>query len=215
MKLEIWSDVMCPFCYIGKRHLELALAQFEHRDAVEISWHSFQLDPHLQASPGTSVIAYLAARKGQSLAWAEQAHAHVTAMAREVGLDYRFDKAVVANSWDAHRILQLARTVGKDAIAEERLFRAYFTEGKDIADPVVLRVLGEEMGLDPVEVAAVLASERFADAVRADIALAQELGATGVPFFVWDRRIGVMGAQPPAALLQAMQRAYATTITAR
>lgn len=209
MKVEIWSDVMCPFCYIGKRNFEAALAQFEHRDAVEVSWHSFQLDPNLRAPKGTSVYAYLAERKGQTLAWSEQMHAQVVESARAVGLDYRFDKAVIANSFDAHRLLQLAKTVGRDDQAEERLFRAYFTEGEDIADHATLQRLGTEIGLEASQVGEVLEGNLFATAVQEDGALAHALGATGVPFFVFDRRYGVMGAQPPATMLRALQNAFA------
>lgn len=209
MKVEIWSDVMCPFCYIGKRKFEAALAQFAGRADVVVSWRSYQLDPHLRSMPGQNVIAYLAERKGQSLAWSQQAHAQVTAMAQAVGLDYRFDKAVVANSFDAHRLVHLAKAQGLDDLAEERIFKAYFTEGADVADHDTLTRLGVEIGLQEAAVRAMLASDDFAQAVRDDCALAAELGTSGVPFFVMDRKYGVTGAQEPATFLQVLEKAYA------
>lgn len=207
MKIEIWSDVMCPFCYIGKRKLEQALAKWDGAGQVEISWRSFLLDPDLQPRPGLGVVAYLAERKGQSMAWSEQAHAQVTAMAQRVGLTYNFDKAVVANSFDAHQVLQLAKVHGRDGEMEERLFSAYFTEGADIGDHGTLLRLAEEVGLGRAEAQEALSSGRYAEQVRMDHALAGELGARGVPFFVIDQRYGIMGAQEPEAFLQVFEKA--------
>jgi predicted DsbA family dithiol-disulfide isomerase len=215
MKVEIWSDIMCPFCYIGKRKFEAALAQFAGRADVELSWRSFQLDPNMTSMPGRNVMEYLAERKGQSMDWSRQAHAHVTAMAQAVGLDYRFDKAVVANSFDAHRLIHLAKASGLDDVAEERIFKAYFTEGADFADHEVLTRLGVEIGLPEEAVRAVLASDVYAQAVREDCATAAELGANGVPFFVLDRKYGVSGAQEPATFLQVLEKAHAGWLAAR
>jgi predicted DsbA family dithiol-disulfide isomerase len=209
MKVEIWSDIMCPFCYIGKRKFEAALAQFANRDEIELSWRSYQLDPTLVSMPGTNAIQYLADRKGQSLAWSQQAHAHVTQAAAAVGLDYRFDKAVVANSMDAHRLIHLAKAHGLDDVAEERIFKAYFTEGLDIADLETLVQLGVEIGLGASAVREMLQSQALTQAVRDDCALAAELGTSGVPFFVLDRKYGVTGAQEPATFLQALEKAHA------
>ncbi len=206
MKVEIWSDIMCPFCYIGKRKFEMALSQFAGRDAVEVSWRSFQLDPDLDVPAGTSIYAYLAERKGQSVAWARQVSAQVTQMAAAVGLDYQFDKAVVANSFAAHRLIHLAKTKGLDDVAEERIFRAYFTEGCDIADTAELARLGDEIGLPAAEVQAVLHSEQYAAAVIEDCAQAAQLGASGVPFFVIDRKYGIAGAQEPATFLGMLEK---------
>lgn len=209
MKVEIWSDIMCPFCYIGKRKFEAAMAQFAGREDVEVNWMSFQLDPELQAPAGTSTIQYLADRKGQSLAWSQQAHAQVTEMARTVGLDYRFDRAVVANSFDAHRLIHLAKFRNLGAEAEERIFKAYFTDGADIADHETLAQLGQDIGLDPAEVRVMLDSNAFASAVDEECAMAARMGARGVPFFVVDGKYGVSGAQEPQTFLNVLQKAHA------
>lgn len=132
MKVDIWSDIMCTFCYIGKRKLEGALKNFDHADEVEIVWHSFQLDPTMTAQPGKDVYTYLAERKGQSRDWSVQMHRQVVNMAADAGLEYNFDHAVIANSLDAHRLIQLAKTHGLGDVAEERLFRAYFTKAKTL-----------------------------------------------------------------------------------
>ena len=209
MKVEIWSDIMCPFCYIGKRKFEAALAQFAGRDTVELSWRSFQLDPELKAPIGTNVYQYLADRKGQTLAWSQAAHAHVTQAAAAVGLSYNYDRAVVANSFDAHRLIQFAKTQGLDDAAEERIFRAYFTEGCDIADQATLLRLGNEIGLETAALKAVLEGDAYAMEVREDCDTAAELGARGVPFFVFDRKYGVSGAQEPATFLQVLEKSHA------
>lgn len=209
MKIEIWSDVACPFCYIGKRRFETALAEFEHRDEVEVIWKSFQLDPEAQYSPGQTIYDHLAERKGWSPAQARETSAHVTEMARGEGLHYDFDHLVPANTFDAHRLAHLAAQHGWQDQAEERLFTAYFTEGKNIADPAVLGQLGVEIGLKSSEVSQMLASEEGSAAVQADIAEAQVLGIRGVPFFVFNRQYTVSGAQASGGFLQALQQAWA------
>ncbi len=209
MQVEIWSDVMCPFCYIGKRRFERALAQFEGRDAVEITWRSFQLDPDLVTDASLNAVQSLAEKKGWSEAQAAQATNHVTQMAAGEGLTYHFDKAVVANSFDAHRFTHFAKQHGKQLEAEEALFLAYFTEGKNIADPAVLMDMGAAIGLDPVALRQSLDSGAFADAVTQDIMLAQQFGINAVPFFVFDRKYGVSGAQEVGAFLQTMEKAQA------
>ena len=148
MKIEIWSDVMCPFCYIGKRKFEQALAQFEHTDEVEVTWKSFQLNPDMQTVSDKNITQYLAEIKGWSFEQDKSMNDHVTALAKEVDLQYNFDKALVANSFDAHSLIQMAKKHGKDNEAEERLFKAYFTEGKNIADYDTLMNIGVELGLD-------------------------------------------------------------------
>lgn len=209
MKIDIWSYIMCPFCYIGKRHLEEALAGFEHKDDVQLVWHSFQLDPTIQAQKGKSLYEYLAERKGMSLEQSKQMHSQVTQMAADAGLTYNFDKAVIANSFDAHRLIQLAKKHGLGDAAEERLFHAYFTEGKDMSDHEVLAQLGAEIGLDAAEVKEMLATDAYAHAVRADIATAEQLRINGVPFFVLDNKYGVSGAQPVELFSRALQQAWA------
>jgi predicted DsbA family dithiol-disulfide isomerase len=207
MTVEIWSDVMCPFCYIGKRKFEAALAQFPGRDSVEIVWRSFQLDPALQTDPSKSVLQSLAEKKGWSEEYTTQMMAHVTDMARSVGLTYHFDKAVVANSFDAHRFTHYAKTQGRQNEAEEQLFSAYFTEGKNTADHTTLAALGAAIGLDKQAVLKMLSDNTFAAEVQNDIGLAQQFGVTGVPFFVFNRRYAVSGAQNEAVFLQTLQKA--------
>jgi predicted DsbA family dithiol-disulfide isomerase len=207
MKIEIWSDVMCPFCYIGKRRLEEALKDFPGKDEVEIEWKSFQLDPEMVSQPGKNVYQYLAERKGISVAESEQMHGQVIAMAESAGLHYRFDKAVIANSFDAHRLMQLAKTKGLGSEAEERIFSAYFTEGVNVAEHAELVRLGTEIGLDAEEARAVLDSGAFSAEVAADIREAQQIGVRGVPFFVFDRKYAVSGAQPAEAFFQTLVKA--------
>jgi predicted DsbA family dithiol-disulfide isomerase len=198
MKIEIWSDIMCPFCYIGKRHLAKALESFPGRDSVEITWKSYQLDPTIPMSfeEPVGVYEYLADRKGWSLEQSEQMHERVVEMAASVGLEYNFDKAVVANSLYAHRVIQLAKEKGLDDAIEEIFFRAYFTEGRDLASVEELVVLGEEVGLAEEDIRVAIASEEYAYRVSQDIQEGVNLGVRGVPFFVFDRKYGISGAEP-------------------
>lgn len=209
IQVEIWSDVMCPFCYIGKRHFEKALEQFEHRDAVQVIWRSYQLDPDAQSQPGTDIYDYLAQRKGQSREWSLRAHESVTRMAAAAGLDYRFDRVVVANSWDAHRLMHLARIKGAEKQVNEHIFRAYFTEGKDVADAETLVGIGVDAGLDENEIRLMLAGDRFAREVQQEVEEAAALGCRGVPFFVVNRQWGITGAQPPEHMLETLRAAVA------
>jgi predicted DsbA family dithiol-disulfide isomerase len=208
MKIEIWSDVMCPFCYIGKRRLEGALEAFPHKDDIEIIWKSFQLNPDMQTEPGKSITDYLAEKKGWSLEHTRQMHARLTQSAAEMGLHYDFDKAVVANSFDAHRVVQLAKTRGLGDAMEERLFKAYFSEGKNIADHATLLGLGKDAGLPEAEVAEVLKGDAFSAEVRRDVDEARQIGVTGVPFFVLDRKFAVSGAQDTQVFLKALEKAH-------
>ena len=166
MDVEIWSDVMCPFCYIGKRKFENALSQFPQRDRVNVVWKSFQLNPDMKTEPGKNINQYLAEVKGWSLDEAKRMSDRVTDMASEVGLTYDFDKAVVANSFDAHRLIQLAKQHGLGDAAEERLFKAYFTEGRDTSDHATLLELGTDIGLEETAVRDLLSSNQFAEAVN-------------------------------------------------
>lgn len=189
---------MCPFCYIGKRHLEKALESFPGRDSVEITWKSYQLDPTIPMSfeEPVGVYEYLADRKGWSLEQSEQMHERVVDMAASVGLEYNFEKAVVANSLYAHRVIQLAKEKGLDDAIEEIFFRAYFTEGRDLASVAELVALGEEAGLAEADIRAAIASEEYAYRVSQDIQEGVNLGVRGVPFFVFDRKYGISGAEP-------------------
>ena len=207
MTVEIWSDIACPFCYIGKRRFEGALERFEGKENVKIVWRSFQLDPELETDPNIPAADSLAAKKGWSKAQAEQAMRYTTEMASGEGLSYRFDRLVVANTFDAHRLAHLAGQFGKQNEAEERLFNAYFCEGKNIADHETLLEIGVALGLDAENVKETLASEAFAEAVLQDIHTAQQLQIRGVPFFVFDRKYAVSGAQEGDMFLQAFRQA--------
>ena len=207
VKVEIWSDVVCPWCYIGKRRFEAALLRFPH--PVEVEWKSFQLDPTATTAPAGAHVAHLAQKYGRSLGEAQQMVDGVTAAAAGEGLEFRLDQAQSGNTFDAHRLLQLAKDHGVQDALKERLDKAYFTEGEAIADHDTLLRLATEVGLPSDEVSQVLATDRFAADVRHDIAEARELGINGVPFFVIDRRYAVSGAQPAELLRSALEQAQA------
>lgn len=211
MNIEIWSDIMCPFCYIGKRNFEAALAQFAGKDQVVLEWKSFQLDPSLpQASvQGENVYRFVAARKGISYEESVALHQQVVRMAKDAGLDYHFDKVLVANSLKAHRLIQFAKTKGLADQAEERLFYAYFTEGKDLSADAVIRELGTDIGLTQEDVQEALSNPLFQAKAEADAAEGGALGLRGVPFFVIDRKYGIAGAQSSAEMLRVLQAASA------
>lgn len=211
MKIEIWSDIMCPFCYIGKRHFEEALKDFGDVKNLEIEWKSFQLDPTIPRpfTENKSMYQYLADSKGWSLEQSKELHQNVVKMAEAAGLKYDFDQAVVANSWDAHRVIQLAKKQGLGDAIEERFFKAYFSEGQDMADKATLIRLASEIGIDKTRVEQVLNSEEYADEVKADIARARNIGVTGVPFFVFDNKYGVSGAQPAGVFKETLDKSFA------
>ena len=209
MRIEIWSDVVCPWCYIGKRRLETALSHFEHRDEVEIVWRSYQLDPGAPTEPTESTTTMLARKYGQSPDGAQQMQDRVEAVAAEEGLVYRLAEAQRANTLDAHRLLHLAHEEGRQGELKEALLAAYFLHARNVADPDVLAGIAREVGLDEVRVKEVLTTDRFADAVEADVRQAAAYGATGAPFFVVDGRYGVSGAQPAEAFAQVLERAWA------
>jgi predicted DsbA family dithiol-disulfide isomerase len=209
VKVEIWSDVVCPWCYIGKRRFESALARFPHRDEVDVEWRSFELDP---GAPPTAELRgthaeQLQAKFGRPRAEIDQMLARVTALAAAEGLDFRFDLNRGGNSFDAHRLLHLAKAHGRQDPLKERLDRGTFTEGLAVSDHDELTALAVEIGLDEAEVREVLAGDRYADAVRDDQAQARAYGINGVPFFVLDGRYGVSGAQPADLFLEALTQA--------
>lgn len=208
MKVEIWSDVMCPWCYIGKRRFEKALEQFPQKDRIEVEWKSFQLNPDMKTDPDKSIVEYLAETKGMTVDHAEKMLDHVTGIAEEVGLEYHMDKTVLANSFDSHRFIQFAKKNKVGDAAEEQLFHAYFTEGKNTADHATLIDLGTKIGLDAAAVKSVLDSNQFAGEVRQDIYEAQQVGVRGVPFFVLDRKYAVSGAQQTETFLGALQQSF-------
>jgi predicted DsbA family dithiol-disulfide isomerase len=208
MNVEIWSDVVCPWCYIGKRRFEAALAGFEHREDVSVVWHSFQLDPSAPPISEGDPIERLSAKYGMSRADAERAQAGVTATAASVGLDFHLDRARSGNTFDAHRMLHYALTMGKQSELKERLMAGYFSDGAAIGDHEVLTRLATEVGLEESPVREVLASEAFTVEVRHDEQEARQLGITGVPFFVIDRAYGISGALSPELMLSAFEQAW-------
>lgn len=208
MKVEIWSDVVCPWCAIGKRRFETALARFAHRDEVEVRWRSFELDPTAPREREGDLAEHLASKYGVSREQADGMHRQMTETAAVEGLDFHFEHARTGNTLDAHRLIHLGAEHGIQDAVKERLFQAYLTEGERIGDPETLVRLGAQAGLDEAEARAVLASDRFTDDVRADERQAQAFGISGVPFFVIDRKYGVSGAQPAEALLQALETAW-------
>ena len=207
MKVDIWSDVRCPFCFIGKRKFEAALAKFEHKDQVEIEWHSFELDPNAETLPDVPAAEYLANRYGKSREWAEQMQAGVTQTAAEVGLKFNLDRSIVANSFDAHRLIQLAKSEELADEIEEALFIAHFTDGKDISDHSTLTQIGTSLGLEQTSIATMLSGPDFTDEVRRDEQTAQTIGIKGVPFFVFNEKLAVSGAQSPETFLGALRQA--------
>ena len=204
LTVEIWSDVVCPWCYIGKRRFEAAVERFDGE--VEVVWRSFELDPSAPAVREHTATEHLAAKYGMSVEQAEASHVKMTELAAQEGLEYHFERARGGNSFDAHRLIHLAAAHGKQGEAQERVMRGYFTEGLPIGDREALIALGDELGLDA---RAALESDEYADAVREDEMLAQRIGIQGVPFFVLGRRYGVSGAQPADVLAQALEKACA------
>ena len=211
MQVEIWSDIVCPFCYLGKRRFEAGLAQFGHPEAVEIVWRSFELDANTAPRPGQSVFDHMAERKGISLGQSQQMHAQVTAAAAEVGLAYNFDKAVAVNTFLAHQLLHFAAAHGRQPAAKERLFRAYYTEGHDTGNIETLAALAAEIGLDAAAARQALLAGTYAEAVRRDEARAQQVGVRGVPFFVFEGKYAVSGAQAPEVFADVLQKVWHET----
>ncbi|WP_216321349.1 DsbA family oxidoreductase [Deinococcus aestuarii] len=211
LRVDIWSDIACPWCYVGKRRFETALADFPHRDGVEVVWHSFELDPSASSQPGQSMKAILAGKYGGGEARAQGMLDSMTRTAAGEGLEYHFEKVQPANTSPAHQLIHLAAEHGLQDAMKERLLAAFFTEGEFLGDREVLVRLGAEVGLDAQEVRAALGDGRFVQAVRQDEAQAQALGISGVPFFVLGGRYGVSGAQSPEVLRGALEQVWAET----
>ncbi len=215
MRVEIWSDVVCPWCAIGKRRFEAALGQFEHRDEVEVVWRAFELDTHAESAPpgeATGLGEYaarLSAKYGTDVAQAQQMIDQMTEAAAGEGLDFHFERAVQANTFDAHQVIHAAAEHGLQGAVKERLLLAYFTEGEAVGDREVLVRLAAEAGLDAGAVRAALADQTAGDAVRDEEAEAMTLGVRGVPFFVYDRTYGFSGAQPADAHLEGLRKVWA------
>jgi predicted DsbA family dithiol-disulfide isomerase len=208
MDIEIWSDIACPWCYIGKRRFEAALAEFEHRDDVRVTWRSFELDPSAPPEREGERAARLAEKYGMSVEQARQMERQMTDTAAGEGLEFRFDIARSGTTFDAHRLVHLAGELGLQDAMKERLLRAYFSEGSLMSDREALVRLAREVGLPEDEVRETLAGDRFAAEVREDEQMAHAFGISAVPTFVVDRKLGVSGAHPPEALLQLLREGW-------
>jgi predicted DsbA family dithiol-disulfide isomerase len=208
LKIQIWSDIMCPYCYIGKRRIEGALEQFPHKENVEIEWKSFQLDANFVASADDNLRDHLAEKYRKDKEWAQEMMDNMTQNAKNSGLDFHFEKAVMANSFNAHRLLHLAKKNKLSNELEELLFKAYLTDGKNINDLNTLAELGLEVGLKSEEIKQVLYSDAFANEVKEDIREANSIGVQGVPFFVFDAKYAISGAQPATAFLQTLEKVW-------
>ncbi|XOV93901.1 MAG: DsbA family oxidoreductase [Bacteroidota bacterium] len=208
MKIEIWSDVVCPFCYIGKRRLETALDQFKGKDSIEIEWKSFQLSPEQKTVTGQTLNQYLAEEKGWSPEYAKEMNDRVSYMAEQVGLTYHLDKAIPANTHKAHELIHLAKESGKQSAAKERLLQAYFTESKNIDDDLTLIQLGKEIGIDDEVIKTALKNRTYANQVEEDLYEARLLGIRGVPFFVFNRKYAISGAQEVSTFSQTLETSF-------
>lgn len=208
MKVEIWSDYVCPFCYIGKRKFEFALEKFAHKDQIETVFRSFELDPSADPNSNVSTYSMLASKYGMSVEQAKATTVNVAEQAAAVGLTFNFDGTVFTNTFDAHRAVHFAAEHGKDKELSERLFKAYFTDGENVGNRERLAELASEVGLDTAAVADVLAANKFADAVRAEEEEGSRLGIRGVPFYVIDRKYAVSGAQSPEVFLDTLNKAW-------
>ena len=209
MYVEIWSDIACPWCYIGKRHFEAALAEFEHADEVEVIWRSYELDPSTPAEVPGSSQEVLARKYGMTPEQAQAAQERITQVAAAAGLEYHLERSRLGSTFDGHRLVHLAGLHGLADAMKERLFRARFIDGELIADPDTLVGAAVAVGLDEAAVQEMLAGDRFAAEVRADEETARHFGITGVPMFVIDRQFGMSGAQPPASLLAFLRHGWA------
>jgi predicted DsbA family dithiol-disulfide isomerase len=214
MQVEIWSDPVCPWCYLGKRRFERALESFDHRDEVTVVYRSFELDPSAPPGATSPTVERLADKYGMTAGQADDAQRQMEQRAAQDGLEFRMDGLRSGNTRDAHRLLHLAKAHGVQAELAERLHRAYFTEQASIFDHSSLTELAVQSGLDRDDVVRVLGTQEYGDAVDTDEAMAQALGVNGVPLFVIDRRYGISGAQPPEVITGVLDRAWAEAQTA-
>jgi len=216
LKLEVWSDIACPWCYVGKRRLETALKRFSHRAEVELIWRAFELDPGAPSERPRDIshVEFIARKYGMSVAQAQKSTDHLQQLARAEGLSFDFIKIRSGNTFDAHRLVHLGLERGIQDAVKERMLKAYFEEGELMSDHGTLVRLASEAGLDPTEATDVLAGDTYKADVRADEATARELGITGVPCFVFERRFGVSGAQSSDVMLSALERAWSERVAA-
>ncbi|WP_066066663.1 DsbA family oxidoreductase [Neobacillus soli] len=209
MKVEVWSDYVCPFCYIGKRRLEEALNQFPHKDQVEVEFKSFELDPNSPKNTGQNIHEVLAGKYGMSIEKAKEANRGVGQQAATVGLTFNFDEMKPTNTFDAHRLAKFAKTQGKEAVVSEKLLNAYFAESQDIGDSETLADIAETAGLNRQEIVTVLNDkDAYANEVRQDEAIAQQYGVRGVPYFIINQKYAISGAQPTETFMGALQKVW-------
>jgi protein disulfide-isomerase len=208
LKIQIWSDIMCPYCYIGKRRLEAALAQFGHENAIEIEWKSFQLDPNFIASGDDNIVKHLAEKYRKDTDWAIEALENMTQNAQNSGLDFHFEKSIMANSFNAHRLLHLAKKHQLGTELKELLFKAYLTDGEDVNDKETLKKIAIQVGLKTNTIDEVLSSNMYAEEVQQDMIMAQNIGIQGVPFFVFDNKYAISGAQHVETFVKTLEKVW-------
>ena len=208
MKVDIWSDIRCPFCYVGKKNFEKALNQFPEKENIQVTWHSFQLDPGMKTQPEKSSLDYFSERKGVSKEQAKGMYEHVYKAGKEAGIDFNFDHQKVANSYRGHLLLKLAASKNAANEAEEALFKAQFIDGKNIDDEATLIEIGKSISLNEEDIKNALVSDEFAAQVSTDIMLAQQMQISGVPFFVINDKYGVSGAQPSSTFSEVLEKSW-------
>lgn len=208
MQIDIWSDVRCPFCFIAKKKFEAAMTQFEHADKINVVWHSYELDPTLEIDKEVNYVNHFSETKGVSKEEALGMFGHVVAMGKDVGIDFNLEEAIVANSFNAHRLTHLAKAEGKENEMVSAMFEAHFLKGENIDDRDTLLKIAERVGLDTEKAQTVINSDEYADDVRYEERQASEIGIRGVPFFILDEKYSISGAQPTATFLRALKLSY-------
>ncbi|GAB3066415.1 DsbA family oxidoreductase [Salinicoccus sesuvii] len=206
MKIEIWSDVACPFCYIGKRNFETALSQFDEANQVEVIYKSFRLDPTAPKQPEETSVELLAKKYGTSVEEAKQMNVQITEAARAIGLEFNLDTVIPSNTMDAHRLVKLAKTEEKEASALEQLYKAYFIDNRNVADKETLLEIASEIGIETSNVESMLPTDDYKEAVISDHNESKQLGVQGVPYVVFNRKYSVSGAQPAEKFLEALKQ---------
>lgn len=209
MRIQVWTDFVCPFCYIGNEKLKRAIQAFEHHDQIEVEFKSYQLDPHARYEEGKTMAESLSETKGMPQEQLKQMTEHLTTAAEEVNLTFRFDIAKNANTFDAHRLYQYAKSIGKGSSYTERVKKAYFTEGEVISDYNTLVKLAEEVGISKEDSLSVLQSTAYSDDVKGDIEQARQIGIQGVPFFIFNNRYAISGSQPQELFAKTLETAWA------